>query len=145
MNSYVLGWLVLGAILALLEFIVPGAILGFIGLSCAIVAALMHFGFIEGVVETLLAWFAISIFCILVVRTFCLKLMPGDSEIEDTDEDNDAVGCIAVVSDRLGPHAIGRIRFRETTWQALCDTIVEEGENVKIIGREGNAWKVEPY
>ena len=144
MENYVIGWFVVGAILALLEFVVPGAILGFVGLSCIVVGLLVHFGTLEGWVDILLAWFAISIFCILVLRSFCLKLMPGDATVDNTDEDKEVYGSVVEVVKAIPPGGIGRIRFRDTTWQAIAGVPLKEGDKAIIVGRQESTWIVEP-
>ena len=144
MENYVIGWFVVGAFLALLEFVVPGAILGFVGLSCVIVGLLVHFGILEGWVNILLAWFAISIFCILVLRGFCMKLMPGDATVENTDEDKGVYGSVVEVVEAIPPGGTGRIRFRDTTWQAIAAVGLKVGDKASIVGREDSTWIVEP-
>lgn len=143
MTTDITYWVTASLILITLEFVVPGAILGFLGLSGLIVAALLHFGWISGFFESILSWFMISIFSIIFLRNFALKVMPGDTKVHNTDEDKDALGSIVVITEEIRPEKKGRIAFRDSTWTAQCsDKTIKKGDKATIIGRKGSTWLV---
>ena len=144
MSTYVIGWLVLAVLLGALELVIPGAILGFLGLASAMVAGLLYWEIVTGPVEVLMTWFALSLFLILVVRSFCLKLMPGDSKVENTDEDVDDMGSIVEVCEDIRPEKNGRIKFRDSTWKAQSDHHLKTGDHAIIAGRDGATWIIKP-
>lgn len=144
MSTFATFWLVGGGILILLELVIPGAILGFLGLSSCVVGGLLHYGVVDGFINTGMAFFVTSLFMVLVVRTFFLRLMPGDTQVQNTNEDKDAEGSIVEVSDEIFPESKGRIRFRETTWEAQSEAHLKPGEKAIIVSRQGNIWTVKP-
>lgn len=142
MDDMVLIPAIIGGIFILLEFIVPGAILVFLGMASLIVAGLLHYDVINGIVEAMLAWFIISLFMVLIVRTIFLRFMPGDYKVTNTDEDLDSIGSIVEVIEEIRPEKKGRIRFRDSTWTAQSDEVIAVGQKAIIKQREGNSWIV---
>lgn len=143
-SNFVLMWIIFGAVLAALELIIPGAVLGFLGLAALIVGFAVHYGFIQGWVHALILWFISSIVLVLFLRSFVLRLMPGDFQVDNTDEDKDAMGSFVEVVEEIRPESVGRIKFRDTTWEAESDYSLSPGEEAVIIGRRGMRWIVKP-
>jgi len=56
-STMVWGWIILGGVLLIAELVIPGAVLGFLGLAALIVAGLLHFDIISGIVDALIFWF----------------------------------------------------------------------------------------
>lgn len=144
LDQIVIAWLVFAAILGLLEFVIPGAILGFLGLSAVIIAMLLHFSVISGFIQTGMTFFVVSLFMIIFIRSLCLKVMPGDLSIQNTDEDQDAIGSIVEVLEDIEPNHHGRIRFRGTTWEAESTQAIKPGEKAVITGRRASIWIISP-
>ena len=143
MDNYVLGWLISGVILILLEFAVPGAILSFLGIASILVATLMYYGYIDGIVEIMITWFITSLFLVIFVRALFLRIMPGASEVEGTDELKDALGGEVEVITEISKNGMGRVRYRDTTWDAMSESQLLVGARAKIVGKSGNRWIVE--
>ena len=143
MEGIIVAWLIFGAILMVLEFLVPGAILSFLGLAAVVVAGLYHYGPVPSFVHGLIYWFIISLVLVFTLRSLVLRFMPSDHRYQPVDEDDNAIGALAQVVEEILPGQQGRIRFRGTTWQAACHDHCSEGSEVVIAGREGNAWQVE--
>lgn len=144
MDSLVVGWLVTGAVLVLLELVIPGAVLGFVGGAAMLTAVLIHFGHVSGFVNIMLTFFISSIFFVLVLRTALLKLYPSHSTVENTDELKDAVGRIVEVTETITPYKRGRIKYSEAGWEAQSESEIEAGEQAIIENRDGNCWIVKP-
>lgn len=142
MDSVAMVWVSIGAVLILLELVVPGAVFGFVGGAAVLTGVLVQLGHIEGPVNILLTFFVSSIFFVLVLRTGLLKLFPSDDRVENTDETEDAKGKIVDVLEEITPYRRGRIRYLGTTWDAQCDTHLEAGSQAVIAGRDGNCWIV---
>jgi membrane protein implicated in regulation of membrane protease activity len=66
---------------------------------------------------------------------------------ELSDEDFDAVGTVVETLSFIGTTtASGRIRFRGSSWSALCpDGEIPAGQLARIVYRDNIAWVVEPY
>ncbi|WP_320822498.1 NfeD family protein [Reinekea sp.] len=144
MASLPLVWLSLGVILILLELVVPGAVLGFVGGAAILTSGLIYFGHIEGPVNILLTFFIASITFVVVLRTGLLRLFPSESRVENTDELVDAIGQIVMVLDAITPHRRGRIKYSETSWPAQADVELDAGQSAVITGRDGNCFLVKP-
>lgn len=141
--SQTLFWSILAVICLLAEIVVPGAVLGFIGVAAALVGIAEYWGWIEGWVPSLTLFFMSSLFLVLVVRTFFLRLFPGDIKVENVDEDEDARGALVEVLEDITPAKHGRVRFRDSTWEAESEETLIQGEKAVIIARSGSIWIVQ--
>ena len=138
-------WIVAGAVLIVLELIVPGMVLVFLGGGALLVALFVWLGLIQTWVSSITTWFIVSLVLLLVLRSFFQRFMPGDAEKQSTDEDFDAYGEVVDVVEAIRPGEEGRIQYRGTTWQAACyDHTLEVGTKAQIVWRENLIWIVEP-
>jgi len=137
-------WTVLGFVLILAELILPGAIVVFLGLAALIVSTSLYLGLISGWISALTLWFISSLVLIIALRHLLQKFIQGDVEKQNTDEDLDAFGALAIVTEKIDPEQDGRIDFRGTSWKAKCfEGPFLPGMKVKIISREDITWIVE--
>ena len=138
-------WVVGGVILLLAEIVVPGMVLGFLGAAALMVAGLLWLGVIEGPVAALTTWFIGSIVLLVALRGMFQRLMPGDVEVQSTDEDLDAYGSVVEVAETIPKGETGRIRFHGSTWTAICyERTLEAGSRARLVTRDGIGWVVEP-
>lgn len=138
-------WIVAGAVLIVLELIVPGMVLVFLGAGALLVALFVWLGLVQTWAASITTWFIASLALLLVLRGFFQRFMSGDTETQSTDEDVDAYGEVVDVVEAIGPNQEGRIRYRGTTWQAACyDHTLEAGTKAQIVCRENLIWIVEP-
>lgn len=140
-------WFIGGVVLMLLEFIVPGGIVFFLGLGAMLVAALLHFGLIEGWVEAFTIWFVGSLALVFGLRGVVQKIIPARVDKANTDEDLDAYNQPAEVCEPVPAGGEGRILFRGSTWPARnvhADRGLEPGTPVRIVFRDNLVWVVEP-
>ena len=138
-------WLVSGIVLIILELVVPGAILMFLGSGALVVALLLWTGVLSHWMGAFTAWFVVSLALILVFRSMVQRISGGKSDRQSTDEDGDAAGTVVIVTEAIRPGAEGRIRYRGTTWPAIChDRVLEVDARAKLRHRENLAWVVEP-
>ena len=137
-------WIVAGVFMILLEVFLPGMVLGFLGSSALIVAALIWVGWVDTVISALTTWFILSLVLLLSLRGLFLRFVGGRSERQSTDEEEDAYGTVVEVVERITPDQAGRIHYRDATWQAICyDRTIEAGEKAVLAYRENLAWVVE--
>jgi membrane protein implicated in regulation of membrane protease activity len=129
-------------VLVVLEFLIPGAVFGFIGAAAIITGGLIHFGHLTGFLNIMMTFFATSFFFILVLRSLLLKFFPDDSIVENTDETQDAIGRIVIVTDTIMPFKTGRIKYLDTDWEAQAETEIVAQDQAIITGRDGNCWIV---
>lgn len=126
-------WFVLGFILFLLEFAVPGLILFFFAIGAWIVALLTFF-FDVSINLQLVIFVASSIITILLFRKSLKNIMwsrKNATEIED-----EFIGKTGKAETFIGPGQNGKVDFKGTSWDAKSDDIIEKGENVTVIGNE---------
>ena len=138
-------WIVAGVVLIVLELIVPGMVLVFLGAGALLVALLVWLGLVQTWVASITTWFIASLVLLLVLRGFLQRFISGDAETQSTDEEFDIYGKVVDVVEAIGPDKEGRIRYRGTTWQAACyDNTLEAGTKAQIVCRENLIWIVQP-
>lgn len=139
-------WIVLAVVFAVAEIIVPGGIVFFLGVSCAIVATSLWMGFVTTWVNTLSLFFVSSLMLIVSLRAVVSRFAEGDSSKGNTEEILDEVDEVVDVKETIGPgEVVGSISFRGTTWRALGDgREIPEGTQARIVSRENTTYIVDP-
>ena len=135
-------WFYLAAACILAEFILPGAILVFLGLAAATVGSLLLWGLIDNWYEAITAFFLISMIYVLLIRSLFFKFFPGETTITDVDQNHEAIGSIVEVIETITRSRAGRIRYRNTSWQAMSDEEFAVGAKAIIIDRKDQIWIV---
>lgn len=139
MDTHLL-WIIAGIVMVVLEFLIPGGIISFVGLSAIIVGVGIYFKIIDSVASAFITWFITSLILLLTLRSVFMKYFEGDSVVQDVDEDKDSIGAIVEVIEEVEPYKEGRVRYRETTWIARSDEHFDIGAKARIINREGNIY-----
>lgn len=131
-NSAVI-WFIAGFVFFLLEFAVPGLILFFFAVGAWMVAILSLF-FDLSVNTQLILFLVSSILTILLFRNWVKKIIwikRNSTELED-----EFIGKTGKAETYIGPGKNGKIGFKGTSWEARSDDIIEQDENVIIVGNE---------
>lgn len=137
-------WLAGGLILIVLEFVIPGGVVVFLGMAALLVALLIWTGLIDGLIPAFTTWFILSLVLIVSLRGLVQRMMPGEEGWQSTDEDADAYGKIVEVAETIDKAAEGRIRFRGSTWPATCyDHTLHKGDRARMVARDNLIWVVE--
>lgn len=136
-------WLVLGIFLVCLEFIVPGAIVVFLGVAALLVGGLLYFSIVTSWVSAFIAWFILSLFLMLFLRSLFVVYFEGDSRIDNVDEDKDMIGSVVEVIETIHPYKDGRVRFRDSSWTARSEEELAVGQKVRVVKRLGNTLQVQ--
>lgn len=131
-------WSILGSVLILLEFIVPGGIVVFLGLAAILVGGSIYAQWITSLTSALLTWFISSIFFMLFLRSVFIKYFEGDAKVHNVDEDEDILGAIVEIIEDVCPYKEGRVKFQDSTWVARSDEELLMGSNAVILRRDGN-------
>lgn len=127
-------WIIIGFVLFLLEFVVPGLILFFFALGAWIVALLLLF--LDLSINAQLIIFVISsVATILLLRKWLSQILWKRKKSTELLED-EFMGKIAKAETAIIPGENGKVAFKGTSWQAASEDKIEEGENVIIIGNE---------
>lgn len=139
-------WFIGGIVLMVLEFLLPGGIVFFLGLGATLVSLLLYTGLIEGWLQAFTTWFIGSLALLFGLRGVVQKIIPAQVDIGKTDEDLDAYNQVAEVHQRIPANGEGRITFRGSTWAARNhhhDRDLEAGSKVRIVYRDNLVWVVE--
>ncbi len=156
-------WFVLGVVLILAEFAVPGLVLLFFGLGAIATSLLILAGLPSGA-WSIAAFSVLSLAFLFGLRKRLGSVFKGKvntGRIES--EDSDFLGMEAEVASGFGKDnpRKGRVSFRGTQWDAHLEgpllgwdqelgkndssapEILSQGVTVRIVGREGAVLRVE--
>lgn len=126
-------WFIIGFVLFILEFALPGFIVFFFGVGAWTVAILSLF-FDLSINAQLLIFLASSLVTTVLFRKWVKKLVwsrRDNSEIED-----EFIGKTGKAETSIGPGNDGKINFKGTSWDARSEDIIAKGEIVVITGNE---------
>jgi membrane protein implicated in regulation of membrane protease activity len=138
-------WFIMGAVLIFLELVVPGGIVVLLGAAALLVGSLLFYGAIETLFAALITWFISSLVFIFGLRGFFMKYFEGDSQVDNVDEDSDLIDSVVEVVEIIYPHKEGRVRFRDTTWNARSDQELAAKAKARIVKRDGNTLVVQSF
>lgn len=136
-------WMYAGLFLMLAELIVPGFVIFFFGLAAMTVGGL-RFAFGDAFTLTwqLAAFSALSVLYLVFLRRFFKGIFGGSKEVSMTDLDHDSVGRIGKVTESIEPPLAGRVMIGDAEWEAVADTAIPAGANVKVVAQRNLTMKV---
>jgi len=130
-------WFVIGLILIILEFLIPGLITIFFGIGAWIVSVICLF--LDISLNLQLSIFLISSVLLLVSLRKWFKTLftrkPGTGRAEDEVAD-EFIGRKAVVTEKITPNRKGRVEFRGSYWTAESYETIPEGASVEILDKD---------
>ncbi|MDT8445804.1 MAG: NfeD family protein [bacterium] len=128
----------------LLEFVLPGLVVIFLGFGALLVSLGLYAGWIEGWMQALLSWFVVSTLLVLMLRELLLKLAPtGEVSKVELDRDQDWQGQVVAVVEEISPGAPGRISFQDSTWTAISEgETIPQGARAQLLEKRGMAFVV---
>jgi membrane protein implicated in regulation of membrane protease activity len=133
-------WIIIGFVLFLLEFVLPGLILFFFAVGAWIVAILCLFIDLS-INQQLIIFLLSSIVSILLLRKWFSKILWKRKHSTELMED-EFLGKIGKAETAISPDQNGKVDFKGTTWQAASEDFIEKDENVLIIGNDSILLKV---
>jgi len=138
-------WLGFGALCIIVELLIPGLVMIFLGLGAFSVAVGMHYGYIVQFSTQLTVFFLSSILYLFTLRVLFLRFIPVNAKQENIDEDEQVIGQIVFVEETIEPHRAGRIRHSDSSWPARSTgaEALLKGQRVRIIKRDNITWIVE--
>jgi len=141
-------WLILGAILIGLEFVLPGFVSVFLGVAAVVTGSALGASWITDSSQALALFLLASLFLLLVVRTLVARFLPAHVVRSETDETQQAIGRKVRVVESFSDASVGRISYLGTTWQARLKAgiiaTIQVGKEVTIVGQENITFLVEP-
>ncbi len=136
-------WFLIGLLLLIIEFALPGLIIFFFGVGAWIVALVCLVTDI-GINTQLIIFIICSVLSLLVLRKWIKGVFLGHTGSKQDLQQNvdEFVGQKAVVKDKIVPKLGGKVELHGTNWEAIADEQIEEGTVVEIIEKENLTLKV---
>ena len=137
MSSWLI-WFLVGVGFLAAEFFIPAFVLIFFTAGSWITAFGVFFFALSLPVQ--MGLFILSSLLLLVLlRRYSLKVFRGETGADDPDNYVDSkLGKTAQVTKALGPFQTGEVKVAGSFWRAVCDTAVEQGQWVKVVGQDEN-------
>jgi len=127
-------WFIVGFVLLVLEFALPGLIIFFFGIGAWIVALACLFTDLT-FNNQLILFILSSLLSVLLLRKSLKKMLLQRKKPDGLLED-EFIGKTAKAETAISPGNNGKIAFKGSSWQASSTEIIAPGENVIITGNE---------
>ncbi len=133
-------WFLIGLVLIIAEFTLPGLVIIFFGLG-AWAAALVLLAVDLDLFAQIVIFLIVSITSLVILRKRFVAAAEQTPDLTD-----EFIGKPAVVVEQVVRGAYGRVKFKGAVWKAETgsDQVMEPGDFVKIVGYESIILKVEP-
>jgi membrane protein implicated in regulation of membrane protease activity len=138
-------WFIIGLVLALLEFVVPGVILIFFGIGAWVAAATTYAGLTDSVGSQLLVFSASSIALLVSLRKWIKGKFYGHvAEVQDLNVNLDEFTGkdVVVLEDVVPGKSSGAVEFKGAKWKAVSEEQIMKGEEAVIAGNEGITLRI---
>jgi len=129
-------WLIIGIILLIIEFSLPGLIVFFFGIG-AIVVGILSLIFDLSLNLQLIIFIITSVVLLMSLRKWLKKTFLGRVGTNNKSQEalDDFVGQQAVVINNIEPNKPGKIDFHGTEWTADSAENISKGTRVTIIAK----------
>ena len=136
-------WFLVGLVLFIIEFMLPGLIIAFFGLG-ACITAIVCLNTDIGINTQLIVFTGSSVLSLLCLRKWLKGIFLGHvkSRQDMTKELDDIIGERAVVKEKIAPRAAGKVELHGTDWIAEADEEIAEGTTVEVIDKKNIRLKV---
>ena len=135
-------WFLIGLIFLLLEFMLPGLIVLFFGFG-AWITAICTLIFDIGLNAQLIIFIGTSVLSLIFLRKYFKRIFVGKDEKAVDEILEEFVGKTVIAESDFGKGEKGRVTFKGAIWEALSETDIKKGDQLKIIGKESIVLKVE--
>jgi membrane protein implicated in regulation of membrane protease activity len=146
-DSPELSWFVLGLVLILSEFIVPGFVIIFFGLGAWITALCTLIGLSPTISIQLAIFLASTVLTLVLFRKKGQRYFKGrvTGKLSENQSIDDIRGERATVKVDIQPNEIGgKVEFHGTLWNAESDVAIPKGTTVEVLERSNLTLKVKP-
>jgi len=140
-------WFVIGTVLVVAEFFVPGIVLVFFGISAWLVAlAAGLIGPIRASIPIQVGiWVVLSVILLFSLRSWLQGLLKGftGAETDPNKMPREGIGArVEVIEDIDTKSHAGRVRWKGSLWRAEADEDIPAGTAVEIVGQDNMTVKV---
>jgi len=138
-------WFLIGVVLLLAEFAIPGLIVLFFGVGAWIVAGVCLLTDVSLNVQ-LGIFIGSSVLSLVLLRSWLKGMFVGHvGAKQDLTEDlQEFVGERAVVRETITPKLAGKVELHGTNWTAEADEEISDGAVVEIVAKDNLTLKVKP-
>lgn len=137
-------WFICGAVLVLLEFMVPGVILVFFGVGAWVTALTTFLGLTGGSTSQFLVFAVASLALLFGLRRYIRSRFSGFvSERQAPDRNLDEfTGKSVLVLEDIAPGKPGKVEFKGAPWRAESEVSFSQGESGIIEKLDGLTLKI---
>lgn len=135
-------WILIGLILMLMEFAMPGLIVFFFGVGAIVAGVVCIFADISVNIQ-LVIFIVTSIGSLFLLRSSIKRVFLGQSP--DGNEQIDAqenIGKSAKAIEDITAGKIGKVEFQGTNWNAKAINEISSGDTVTITAQDGLVFSV---
>jgi inner membrane protein len=141
--SPILVWFIIGLIMVLMEFAIPGLIVVFFGAGAWVTAILIAIFPGMAVWVQLMIFTVLSIVSLLLLRRLLKRHFFSEQEGAESEGLDDYIGRTATVEKAID-NGVGKVSFKGASWDAYSDVDIPEGTSVTIIDKDSIKLKVKP-
>jgi membrane protein implicated in regulation of membrane protease activity len=136
-------WFLIGMLLLLAEFVIPGLIVLFFGIGAWIVAGVCLLTEVSLNVQ-LGIFIGSSVLSLVLLRSWLKGMFIGHVKAkQDLTEDlQEFVGESAVVKETITSKLAGKVELHGTNWTAEAEEEIAEGTVVKVVAKDNLTLKV---
>lgn len=137
-------WCIIGIIMLIIEFMMPGFIVFFFSMGAFVIAIIYYFTGININLQLIL-FLVISIILLFTLRSKIKAIFKGirNDTNNSTANIDTFVGETAIVIEEINPPYDGKIEFHGTEWSANSSCKIEPKSKVKIIKQTNLTFTVE--
>ena len=131
-------WFLLGISFFIVEFIMPNFILFFFGLGAWIVSIILGLELFDlSFNQQIILFTTSSILFLFLLRNYFKNIFLGkENKGKDNYSDpSDNEENFAIVTKKINTKGFGEIKYKGTFYMAKSDQNIDQGENVKVIGK----------
>lgn len=136
-------WFLIGLAFLLLEFLLPGLIVLFFGFG-AWITAICTLIFDLSLNAQLVVFIGTSILSLIFLRKYFKRIFVGKDEKAVDEILEEFVGKIVIAESDFITGEKGKVTFKGAIWEALSETDIKKGDQLKIVGKDSIVLKVEP-
>ena len=138
-------WAVVGLVLLLMEFALPGFVIFFFGIGAWVVSGVCFF--LEPNLNVQLIIFVVSsVFLLLTLRKLLQSVFVGhvSSKQKGNVDMQDIIGHRVMVQDEIVPPLAGSVELNGVKWKALSSEKIEAGRMAEVIDQDSITLIVKP-
>jgi membrane protein implicated in regulation of membrane protease activity len=138
-------WFLVGLVLLLMEFALPGLIIFFFGVGAWIVALVCLVTDVSLNIQ-LLIFIVASVLSLVCLRKWLKAIFLGHTKgLQDmTQELSEFIGERAMVREKITPHVAGKVELHGTDWMARAEQDIEVGAPVEVVAKDNLTLTVKP-